>query len=362
MKKNTNINKTVDTCHKEMMKQFMDNDKTVVPSLLKEKTVLKDKYKNDNTLSLEDKLTIKDRIKEIRVLIKRLNQDKKNYMLNNSNFIHNYFEKKQKQAGGNNNLTVVENFFNNEKMANLKSKEFDFSKQYFSGLIKDRLNLNDYIEERDICKYCRKGELIPLTTEGLLICNYCSNQMSNFIDCEKPSYKEPPKEVCFYAYKRINHFREIIAQFQAKETTQISDEIIEKIRQQITKERISLDKLTNSHAKEILKRLNLNKYYEHIPFIKDKLGIKPPVMSPELEQTLCNLFIDIQSPYAKFCPEGRVNFLNYYYTIYKLCELLNETAFLPYFPMLKDREKRVEQDVIWKKICEELNWEFIPTL
>ena len=33
--------------------------------------------------------------------------------------------------------------------------------------------------------------------------------------------KEPPKEVCFYAYKRINHFREILAQFQAKETTQI---------------------------------------------------------------------------------------------------------------------------------------------
>ena len=28
---------------------------------------------------------------------------------------------------------------------------------------------------------------------------------------------------------------------------------------------------------------------------------------------------------------------------------------------LKDKEKRIEQDEIWKKICEELNWEFIPT-
>ena len=122
--------------------------------------------------------------------------------------------------------------------------------------------------------------MIPLSNEGILICNNCSNQICNFIDCEKPSYKEPPKEVCFYAYKRINHFREIIAQFQAKETTQISDEIIEKIRQQIQKERISIENLTNKHAKDIHKRLNLNKYYEHIPFIKDKLGIKPPVMSP----------------------------------------------------------------------------------
>ena len=30
--------------------------------------------------------------------------------------------------------------------------------------------------------------------------------------------------------------------------------------------------------------------------------------------------------------------------------------------MLKDREKRIEQDQIWKNICEELNWTFIPTL
>ena len=58
----------------------------------------------------------------------------------------------------------------------------------------------------------------------------------------------------------------------------------------------------------------------------------------------------------------RVNFLNYYYTAYKLCELLGEAQYLSYFPMLKDREKRIEQDNIWKKICEELNWEFISTI
>ena len=30
--------------------------------------------------------------------------------------------------------------------------------------------------------------------------------------------------------------------------------------------------------------------------------------------------------------------------------------------MLKDREKRVEQDEIWKKICAELDWKFIATI
>ena len=178
---------------------------------------------------------------------------------------------------------------------------------------------------------------------------------------DKPTYKEPPKEISFYAYRRINHFKEILAQFQAKETTEIPLEIIENIKNQIKKERIELKELTNKKTKEILKKLKYNKYYEHITFIKDKLGIKPPIMSPQLEETLCNLFIDIQIPYAKFCPTDRVNFLHYYYTLYNLSELLGEKKYLPHFPMLKEQNK-IEQDEIWKKICDELKWDFIPTL
>jgi len=30
--------------------------------------------------------------------------------------------------------------------------------------------------------------------------------------------------------------------------------------------------------------------------------------------------------------------------------------------MLKDREKLIEQDETWKKMCVELNWEFIATV
>jgi hypothetical protein len=48
--------------------------------------------------------------------------------------------------------------------------------------------------------------------------------------------------------------------------------------------------------------------------------------------------------------------------LYKLFELLGEEHYLDEIPMLKDREKLIEQDNIWKKICEELDWEFIPTI
>ena len=93
----------------------------------------------------------------------------------------------------------------------------------------------------------------------ILMVSYDGKQNKCLIENEKPSYKEPPKEVCFYAYKRINHFREILAQFQAKETTMIPDDVIEKIKNQIVKERITIKQINNRKMKDILKKLGFNK-------------------------------------------------------------------------------------------------------
>ena len=92
------------------------------------------------------------------------------------------------------------------------------------------------------------------------------------------------------------------------------------------------------------------------------MGIPPMLIRQELEETLCNFFMEIQYPYAKYCPDYRVNFLPYYYVLFKLFELLDQTIYLEHIPMLKDREKLIEQDSIWKKICNELDWEFITTV
>ena len=36
--------------------------------------------------------------------------------------------------------------------------------------------------------------------------------------------------------------------------------------------------------------------------------------------------------------------------------------FLPCFSLLKGRDKLFKQDVIFHKICDELNWEFLPSI
>ena len=356
---------TLDSKHNEKMKEFYDISKNVLPKLEKRKKEIKKILKN-NTINLIEKLDLEDELKDIRLKIKKMKNKKKEYLLENSEYIFEYFEKKKNiSKNGEKKIKVMHSFFNkkNEKTIrkNNDQKTTTNINKYLVNLDDSFLNINNYIYNYEYCKNCG-GEYIPVDYEGLIICNKCGLQKQYLIENEKPSYKEPPKEVCFYAYKRINHFREILAQFQAKETTQIPDDVFENIKNQIKKERISLKQMTNKKAKDILKKLGYNKYYEHIPFIKDKLGIRPPVMSPELEDKLCNLFMEIQKPYAKHCPDDRVNFLNYYYVLYKMCELLNENKFLPFFPMLKDPVKRIEQDQIWKKICKELHWEFIPTI
>ena len=364
---------TLDGKHKEFLNEFSKDENDRIPDLQLEKYELKELLKKD-TITVEQQLECQDKINEINETIKQIKGKKKDYFLDNSKFIFDYFENKKSISTGSattsNNISdknkILNSFFKikQDDTANIinQSKTNNIVQKYLSNIDETYIDMNSFVCQTDICQICNKGELIPLEDEGVLICNICFRSIPYLIENEKPSYKEPPKEVCFYAYKRINHFKEILAQFQGKETTQIPSEVIESIKLQIKKERIDLSQISNNKTKEILKKLGYNKYYEHIPFIKDKLGIKPPIMSPELEDTLCNLFIELQSPYSKFCPDDRVNFLNYYYTAYKLCELLGETQYLEHFPMLKDREKRIEQDTIWRKICEELDWEFISTI
>jgi len=368
---------TLDTKHKEFINEFSKDENNRVPELKAERLQLKEKLDEPNSsLTIEQRLDIQDQVNEITNQIKTIKSKKKEYFLDNSKFIFDYFENKKNISNGISTVNacvesgkkskILNSFFKikKEDTEDIKSQlqNKNIVQKYLCNIDDSFLDINSFIYQTDICGACKAGELIPLEDEGILVCNMCSRTISYLIENEKPSYKEPPKEVCFYAYKRINHFKEILSQFQGKETTQIPLDVIENIKLQIKKERIELSQITNIKTKEILKKLGYNKYYEHIPFIKDKLGIKPPVMSPELEETLCNLFIELQSPYSKYCPDDRVNFLNYYYTAYKLCELLGEEHYLQHFPMLKDPEKRMEQDEIWKKICLDLDWEFIPTI
>jgi hypothetical protein len=176
--------------------------------------------------------------------------------------------------------------------------------------------------------------------------------------------QETSEKIVNYSYKRENHFNEWLSQFQAQETTTIPTDVIEQLRNELKKIKVKvLDEITHARVRTLLKKLKLNKFYEHVPYITNIIsGVKPPSMPQDLEERLRIMFKDIQKPFDDNCPPERKNFLSYSYVLYKFCELLSEDKYLKYFPLLKSKEKLYQQDVIWKKICEALHWEYIPTI
>jgi len=366
-------NATIDEKHTEMLNKFYENETITIPSLIAEVESLGSQLKTLNDNQIDQKMDIKDKIRHNKSKIRELTNQKKQYLLDNSQFIFGYFEEKKdiSTGGGKQNVDVLHSFFKvrsknpDRQDPDKYTQSKNMYQKYWKNVNNDFLNPQDYVVSSDICQSCHRGELVPQDEDGVLICNNmkCGKFIPYIVDSSKPNNKEPPNEVSYTAYIRLNHFKEILSQFQAKETTQIPDEVIEAIRARIKKERIEDMSLINyDKMREILRKLGFNKYFEHIQYINSMFGIKPPIMNEELHETLCVLFIEIQKPWAIHCPANRTNFFNYTYTLHQLCVLLDQTQYLPYIPMMKDREKQLEQDMIWKKVCGELDWEFFPTV
>jgi len=252
---------------------------------------------------------------------------------------------------------------NNERKKNNRANMLD---EYYK-IIKPK-NYNIKFERKktdfDICKKCNNVEMILNQYEGFIVCPRCGQQEDILIDSDKPSYKDPPPEAGEFTYKRINRFDEWLSQYQAKESTEIPQEVLDSILCEMKKEGIkNMCSLTIEKVRGYLKKLRLNKYYEHIPHIIYSLnGMGTPRLSNETEEKLRYMFKQIQDIFDQVCPNDRTNFLSYSYLLYKLLELLGEDEHKKYFRLHKNREKIYNHDCIWKKICRILGWSFIRTV
>jgi hypothetical protein len=367
---------TIDEKHTQMLQRFHVIESETIPTLTQEITTLRTAAREClRQKNVEGYMDMTDTIAQKKTQIRSLAKQRKKYLLENSKYIFQYFEEKKNisEGGGKQNTNALNQFFR-IKSTHDDASQVDHAKYqksrgmyhlYWKNVNNEIVNVQDYVYASDLCELCHTGEMISQDEEGVLICNntQCGNLVTHIIDSAKPVNKEPPNEVSYTAYIRLNHFKEILSQFQAKETTQIPEEVIEKIRARIKKERITdLSMLTYDKMRDILRKLGLNKYFEHIQYINSLFGIKPPIMNEQLHETLCILFIEIQGPWATHCPANRTNFFNYTYTLYQLCVLLDQKQYLPYIVLMKDMDKQREQDQIWKKVCKDLDWEFIPSI
>jgi hypothetical protein len=241
-----------------------------------------------------------------------------------------------------------------------KSKLYDkYMKIVYN--INTRKTKNSHIPK--ICLKCKIEKTIHIS-DGYLICTSCGDSEPILLETDKVNFKDSNIELKACAYKRTNHLSEILNQFQAKESTEIDKQIYEQIKNELHIQRIyDYNTLDHKIIKKILKKLKLNKYYEHTHHIINNLnGIPPPTISREQEENIKKMFKDIQKPFTIYRPKKRKNFLNYNYIIHKICELLEYDDFLTHFPLLKSRINLEEQDLVWEKICKYKNYEFIPSI
>ena len=222
------------------------------------------------------------------------------------------------------------------------------------------------IKEDMQCKICNH-KMKLCTNESYMVCENCGEHVTNFEHSASGLTYEQELNTdtnTHFSYKRINHLRELLAQLQAKESSNVPDDVIQIIRSEFRKERIqNMDCITQEKVKKTLKKMGLNKFYEHARQITNILsGKPPPTISNQLYDKIINMFIEIQAPFEAVCPKSRKNFFSYNYILYKFCELLNQREHMELFPLLKSREKLYQQDRIWKDICDIKGWPFIKSV
>jgi hypothetical protein len=359
---------TIDSLHSDKVKNINKNNKSI--NNIEDKiTDLQNLIINTNDIN--EKIKLDNKLINLKNQSESLNKDEYvDYYLDNGVLLSDYYNEDVKYVNKvNNNKKSVIDFMNKsedkteeEEETNSKNKEYDMIKKYMIN-IDDNYTDDFLLTDINICKMC-KNKLFIKSNNSELICNDCGYTEKILVNLDSNNYKDPIRESTYFAYKRINHFNEWLAQFQAKETNDISQEIYNNIFKELKKDKnFSINNVTYKLIRDILKKLGYNKYYEHISHIINIItGKKSPTLDRNNEERLRSMFKEIQQPFQNNCPEERKNFLSYSYVLHKFCQLLELDELLIFFPLLKSREKLQQQDFIWKKICNDLKWEFIPSI
>lgn len=225
----------------------------------------------------------------------------------------------------------------------------------------------------DICLHCGSTKLVVSHREASTVCTECgaqrytpmSDDSSKFLDSIFSDSSEK-KNTGHYSYKRSNHFSSWLARVQAKESSNIPQEVIDTIKDTLTTQQLNYKDpkhVTTDRIREILKQNKFPKYYGNVHKIRYMLTeFTPPQMTAEMEKNLLTMFSDITRIFLKLQKSKaikRSNMLSYAYVLHKSCSMLGYDSFIiqnednETFKMLKHVERLRSQEEIWKLICDE---------
>ena len=159
-------------------------------------------------------------------------------------------------------------------------------------------------------------------------------------------------------YNRLDHFKEVLGQFQGREGKNIPPAILHQMKYELPVFSIA----TALDVMKVMRKLKLTKYMENFYYILFAVtGTQPPYIKREIEDKIVRMFKLIDNVWFSIGRDKRRSFLNYYYILFKLLQLMGQTELLPQVPLLRTRLRLRQHDLIWKKVCDELGWTWKQT-
>ena len=89
------------------------------------------------------------------------------------------------------------------------------------------------------------------------------------------------------SYHRLDHFKEVLGQFQGREGKTIPPEILHQIKNELS----ACNEATAADVKKVMRKLKLTKYMENFYFILFSMtGKQPPYIKREIEDKIMRMF------------------------------------------------------------------------
>ena len=237
-----------------------------------------------------------------------------------------------------------------------QSNKSQYEKIWFCTRCND--NISDIIEDvasnEIICCRC-----------GLVLCRYMKAENETISETSEGNIQPRTSK---YTYNRLSHYRDRLLQWIGSEYKgDLDSTVIQKLLVQMKIEKIkSVEGWTKKRMVSLLKRANLNEYYEHANWFIAELSGKPVPhrLDEETFQTLIEMFQAFEKVYEKRKSmltdnrhPSRKNILTLSYLLRKFFDILGMHEEAETFPLLKNIEKVSHYERVFEKCCEDLGWQ-----
>ena len=300
----------------------------------------------------------RDRIKEEIVDIEENNEELE-YFSMNIEILDKFYTAPKTDKNENIEISVLDFFDRPQTINNSEIERQELIESYLQTMNGQRRHKK--VNLGRICSKCKVPKILN-NQEGTFTCTICSEVEFVLMDPDKPSYNAGTEQKN-NTYRRINHCTEILNQSQGKESTEIDDDLIRDILEELNIRNIlDLSTITKDDIKSVLKSIGMSSKSEHATHIANKLnGIPVRTIPYHLIEIVKVMWKMIEEAWVKIKDPDRKNFMNSSFLFHKIFELLEEFEEAEKWPYLANDKLR-KYDVDWEKICEFWAWDFIRSV